>query len=268
MRIAAKRLRYVLEVTAEPCFGPVRAHRGQAHQGASGPARRDPRLRRPAAARRGPRRRRCATPTPTSCAAAPASADDLDPALAARLPHAGVWRGLVALETYLRARRTLLYEPLPDALARPPARGLARAARVRDRRAPGGRAAGAPRSARSPRSDDAARADAGGPRRRPRIPSRRRRRGRSRGRSPRNAGSAQTHDRHLRRQRRSPPRSPFGPPRTSLDLADPDALVQPRGLVGRLQRPRAPARRGRVRAAARARSSSRRSTRRTSTSSS
>ena len=48
MRIAAKRLRYVLEVTAT-CFGPYAGEARQARQGAAGPARRDPRLRRAAA---------------------------------------------------------------------------------------------------------------------------------------------------------------------------------------------------------------------------
>ena len=45
MRIAAKRLRYVLEVT-RALLRPVRGDRAQARQGAPGPARRDPRLRR------------------------------------------------------------------------------------------------------------------------------------------------------------------------------------------------------------------------------
>ena len=52
MRIAAKRLRYVLEVTGS-CFGPVRLERREDGQGPPGPARRDPRLRRPAARGRG-----------------------------------------------------------------------------------------------------------------------------------------------------------------------------------------------------------------------
>ncbi len=37
-------------------------------------------------------------------------APDLDPSLAAKLPHAQAWRGLIALEAYLRARRDLLYD--------------------------------------------------------------------------------------------------------------------------------------------------------------
>ena len=65
MRIAAKRLRYVLEVTGE-VLRPLRDGRDQARQGPPGPAGRDPRLRRPdprhrglgLAAARG--RRRCA----------------------------------------------------------------------------------------------------------------------------------------------------------------------------------------------------------------
>ena len=71
MRIAAKRLRYILEMTAETCFGAVRRDGDQAHEGAAGPARRDPRLRRAApaghgahggAARRRRRRRSRARP--------------------------------------------------------------------------------------------------------------------------------------------------------------------------------------------------------------
>ena len=50
MRIAAKRLRYLLELS-EPLFGPAGQEGRQAGQGPPGPARRDPRLRRAAAAR-------------------------------------------------------------------------------------------------------------------------------------------------------------------------------------------------------------------------
>ena len=54
MRIAAKRLRYVLEIT-EPCFGAEAVAARRRRQGAAGRARRHPRLRRDAAPRRGHR---------------------------------------------------------------------------------------------------------------------------------------------------------------------------------------------------------------------
>ena len=109
MRIAAKRLRYALEVHGGPVLRPVRAHGRQARQGAAGPARRDPRLRRAAAARRGARRE-LRDEDAAELRRRAGDAPDLDPALAARLPHSDSWRGLIALETYLRARRDLLYE--------------------------------------------------------------------------------------------------------------------------------------------------------------
>ena len=108
MRIAAKRLRYILELTA-PCFGPYAEKAGEAGEGRPGPRRRDPRLRRPdprdrgvrrPAPRRG-RRRRCAPP--------PGDAPDLDPGLLAQAPHAREHAGVAALLAHLRARRELLF---------------------------------------------------------------------------------------------------------------------------------------------------------------
>lgn len=108
MRIAAKRLRYVLEVTAEPCFGPyarTAGKRAKELQDLLGEIHdcdvQLPRVEALVAELRDADadelRRRAG------------DAPDLDPALAARLPHADSWRGLIALETYMRARRDLLY---------------------------------------------------------------------------------------------------------------------------------------------------------------
>jgi hypothetical protein len=109
MRIAAKRLRYVLEVTAEPCFGPyakAAAKRAKELQDLLGEIHDcDVQL---------PRVEALVTELRDADAhelrLRAGDADDLDPALAAKLPHGDAWRGLVALETYLRARRELLYD--------------------------------------------------------------------------------------------------------------------------------------------------------------
>ncbi|MCU0258546.1 MAG: CHAD domain-containing protein [Solirubrobacteraceae bacterium] len=109
MRIAAKRVRYVLEVTAEACFGPyakTAAKRAKDLQDLLGEIHDcDVQLPRVEAlvlelrdADADELRRRAG------------DAMDLDPALAARLPHGSAWSGLVALETYLRARRDLLFD--------------------------------------------------------------------------------------------------------------------------------------------------------------
>ncbi len=108
MRIAAKRLRYVLEATAADCFGPyarVAAKRARDLQDLIGEIHDcDVAL---------PRVRRAADDLrDADVDALPdrgADAPDLAPELAEGLPHADEHRGLVTLQTYLRARRRLLY---------------------------------------------------------------------------------------------------------------------------------------------------------------
>ena len=109
MRIAAKRLRYVLEVTSSVCFGPyaltatkrVRELQdllGEIHDC-------DVQL---------PRVQQIRAELSADAAAEltqrAAGAADLDPALASALPHSEDWAGLAALEHYLAVRRGLLYE--------------------------------------------------------------------------------------------------------------------------------------------------------------
>jgi len=116
MRIAAKRLRYVLEVTA-PCFGPyaaTAARRARELQDLLGEI------------------HDCDVMLPRVCAhveglvardvaalrAAAGEADDLDPALAARAPHRAAYRGLSVLSAHLQARRRLLFARFLELWAR------------------------------------------------------------------------------------------------------------------------------------------------------
>ena len=109
MRIAAKRLRYVLEVTSSACFGPyaltatkrVRELQdllGEIHDC-------DIQL---------PRVQQIRAELGEDAAAElvrrAGGAADLDPALASGLPHSEDWAGLAALEHYLAVRRGLLYD--------------------------------------------------------------------------------------------------------------------------------------------------------------
>jgi hypothetical protein len=107
MRIAAKRLRYILEIS-EACFGPYAAAAakrakdvqdllGEIHDA-------DVALPRLAAHQR----QALAADVAAVRGRAP-DAKDLDPALAADGPHADVYRGLAAMATYHRARRELLF---------------------------------------------------------------------------------------------------------------------------------------------------------------
>lgn len=109
MRIAAKRLRYALEVTADPCFGPyarTAAKRAKELQDLLGEIHDcDVQLPRVEALVDALREEDAAELRRRA-----GDAPDLDPALASRLPHSASWRGLIALETYLRARRDLLYD--------------------------------------------------------------------------------------------------------------------------------------------------------------
>jgi hypothetical protein len=108
MRIAAKRLRYLLEATAGTCFGPyarIAAKRARDLQGVIGEIHdcdvAIPRVEQALAA--------IEHADEQALVARAGTADDLDPALARDLPHAEEHRGLVTLLTYLRARRRVLY---------------------------------------------------------------------------------------------------------------------------------------------------------------
>jgi hypothetical protein len=110
MRIAAKRLRYVLEVTAETCFGPyaetalkrtkeLQDLLGEIHDCDVQLPRVQARIEELRAADARHARER-----------APRKDDDLDPKYATRTAHARAWRGLETLAIYLQARRELLFE--------------------------------------------------------------------------------------------------------------------------------------------------------------
>ena len=109
MRIAAKRLRYILEVGAEPCFGPYATTAikhtkelqdllGELHDCDV----QLPRVR----ALQDELRAADALEARARAGAAP----DLDPTLASGTPNAPAWRGLETLCIYVQARRGLLFE--------------------------------------------------------------------------------------------------------------------------------------------------------------
>lgn len=109
MRIAAKRLRYILEVGAEPCFGPyaltaikrtkdLQDLLGELHDC-------DVQLPRVRALHDELR-----AADALEARARAGNAPDLDPTLASGTPHSESWRGLETLAIYLEARRGLLFE--------------------------------------------------------------------------------------------------------------------------------------------------------------
>ncbi len=107
MRIAAKRLRYILEIS-EACFGPyaaAAAKRAKDVQDLLGEIH-DADVALPRLAHH---ERRALDADVAAVRGRAADAKDLDPALAADGPHAGVYRGLAAMATYHRARRELLF---------------------------------------------------------------------------------------------------------------------------------------------------------------
>jgi hypothetical protein len=109
MRIAAKLLRYILEVAAEPCFGAyaltaikrtkdLQDLLGELHDC-------DVQLPRVRALHDELR-----AADALEARARAGNAPDLDPTLASGTPHAESWRGLETLAIYLEARRGLLFE--------------------------------------------------------------------------------------------------------------------------------------------------------------
>jgi hypothetical protein len=108
MRIAAKRLRYVLEAT-EFCFGragPAARRRARDLQEILGELH-DCDVMLPRAERHLAKLRAADV---ASIRALAGDAEDVDPGLAARAPHRTSYRGLEILITYLQARRELLFD--------------------------------------------------------------------------------------------------------------------------------------------------------------
>jgi hypothetical protein len=109
MRIAAKRLRYILEVAAEPCFGPyaqTAIKRAKDLQDLLGELHDcDVQLPRVRALQEELR-----AADALEARARAGDAPDLDPTLASGTPHAESWRGLDTMAIYLQARRGLLFE--------------------------------------------------------------------------------------------------------------------------------------------------------------
>jgi hypothetical protein len=107
MRIAAKRLRYILEIS-ESCFGPyaaAAAKRAKDVQDLLGEIH-DADVALP---RLATHQARALAADAAAVRARAGEAKDLDPALAGDAPNAGVHRGLAAMATYHRARRELLF---------------------------------------------------------------------------------------------------------------------------------------------------------------
>jgi hypothetical protein len=108
MRIAAKRLRYILELTAH-AFGPyaaTAAKRTKELQDLLGEIHDcDVTLPRVVALIEQTRRADA-----QAVRVSAGDAEDLDPRLSARAPHATLWRGLEAMAVHLQARRSLLFD--------------------------------------------------------------------------------------------------------------------------------------------------------------
>jgi hypothetical protein len=109
MRIAAKRLRYVLEVTSSVCFGPyalTATKRVRELQDLLGEIH-DCDIQLPRVQQI---RAELSEDAVAELSQRAGGAADLDPALASGLSHSEDWAGLAALEHYLAVRRGLLYE--------------------------------------------------------------------------------------------------------------------------------------------------------------